>query len=112
MRWLQTEYLLKGVYLGLVLFAALLLSDAPKDAVKPSLLQFNLATLGGLAAALVLAAVLKVRAGYRPGRGLGQYLLYLMLESPTLIYAGILGGAGVGNRKSTRLNSSHLVISY
>ena len=29
MRWLQTEYLLKGVYLGLVLYAALLAGSLP-----------------------------------------------------------------------------------
>jgi len=94
MRWLQTEYLLKGLYLGLVVYAALLMSDAPAPH-KASLLEFNLVSLGGLGVCLFAAALLKTRAGYRPVQGVGEYLLFLMLESPVLVYTGIIGGAGI-----------------
>jgi tetratricopeptide (TPR) repeat protein len=95
MRWLQTEYLLKGIYLGLVLFAALHQAEAPGPAWE-SLLRVNGCALAGLAAALAAAGVLKLRQGYRPRGRLVAYFLFLLLESPTLVYGGILAGTVVG----------------
>jgi tetratricopeptide (TPR) repeat protein len=96
MRWLPTEYLLKGVYLGLILFAALQQSAPPEDDGPPpgshTLAHVNLIILGGLAAALALGAVLKLREGYRAHGRIVVFLLFLLLETPTLVYAGILGG--------------------
>jgi tetratricopeptide (TPR) repeat protein len=95
MRWLQTEYLLKGVYLGLVLFAALQLAADVTPAWQ-SLALVNGCTLAGLAVALALAAMVKSRQGYRPRGRPFAYLLFLLLESPTLVYGGILLGTAAG----------------
>jgi tetratricopeptide (TPR) repeat protein len=95
MRWLHTEYLLKGVYLGLVLYAALQLAAAPADS-GDTLTRVNLATLAGLVLALVVAGLAKMREGYRVKGRFVVFLLFLLLESPTLVYTGILGGTVVG----------------
>jgi tetratricopeptide (TPR) repeat protein len=91
MRWLQTEYLLKGVYLGLVLYAALQQAAAHEHAWD-ALARVNLLALGGLVLALLLAGLAKMREGYRVRGRLLIFVLFLLLESPTLVYAGILGG--------------------
>src|SRR5436190_17064029 len=96
MHWLQTEYLLKGLYLGLVFFAALQQAEASPAGSWDSLARVNLSTLAGLGLALGLAAVAKLREGYRVKGRLIVFLLFLLLESPTLVYAGILGGTVVG----------------
>src|SRR6266851_348207 len=96
MRWLHTEYVLKGVYLGLVLFAALVQAAAPREDYWQTLLLVNLCTLAGLGLALAVAAVRKMREGYQVKGRLLIFLLFLLLESPTLVYTGILGGAFVG----------------
>ncbi len=90
MRWLQSEYLLKGIYLGLVLYAALL--QPSWEAIGLT----TLCTLGGLSLALVVAAIAKLRLGYRPNGRLFAFVLFLLLESPTLVYLGILGGTLAG----------------
>ncbi|MHB1421854.1 MAG: tetratricopeptide repeat protein [Gemmataceae bacterium] len=95
MRWLPTEYLLKGVYLGLVLYAALQQAATPQLGWD-ALLRVNLLALGGLILALIAAAVAKVREGYRVRGRLLIFMLFLLLESPTLVYAGILGGTTAG----------------
>jgi tetratricopeptide (TPR) repeat protein len=95
MRWQQSEYILKGVYLGLVLYAALQQAATPGSSAD-ALLKVNGAALGGLALALGVAALAKVREGYRIRGRLLLFLLFLLLESPTLVYAGILGGTLAG----------------
>jgi tetratricopeptide (TPR) repeat protein len=95
MRWQQSEYILKGVYLGLVLYAALQ-QAAEAGSSANALLKVNGAALGGLALAIGLAAVSKLREGYRVRGRLLLFFLFLLLESPTLVYAGILGGTLVG----------------
>jgi tetratricopeptide (TPR) repeat protein len=116
MRFLQTEYLIKGGYLGLVLFAALLVgtiqpetrtavaeevpgaadSQAWTPLVRQALLTINLATLGGLTLALLLAGLVRLREGFRVRGRLVPFVLFLLLESPTLAYVGILGGTLTG----------------
>src|SRR6478609_6996128 len=64
MRWLQTEYLLKGVYLGLVLYAALQQAAAGAHSWD-ALARVNLMALAGLLLALVVAGLAKMREGYR-----------------------------------------------
>jgi tetratricopeptide (TPR) repeat protein len=91
MRWLHTEYVLKGLYLGLLLYAALKQAALPQ-ADWATLLAVNLTALGGLVVALVAAAAIKMREGYRPHGHLFVFALFLLLESPVLVYAGILGG--------------------
>lgn len=97
MRWLRTEYLLKGVYLGLLLYAALRQGESTADAdAATSLLRANLPALAGFALALLVAAGVKRQQGYRPGGRPLVFAILLVLESPTLVYLGILGGALVG----------------
>lgn len=54
--------------------------------------RVNLLALGGLVLALLLAGLAKLREGYRVRGRLLIFTLFLLLESPTLVYAGILGG--------------------
>src|SRR5689334_10837838 len=90
MRWPLSEYVLKGLFLGLLLFAAL---NAPDPSAAASV---GLWLAGGLAAGLAVAAVLKLREGFRvAGRPL-TFLLFLLLESPTLVYAGSILGLFAG----------------
>ncbi len=99
MRWPQFEYVLKGLFLGLILYAALQLGvepPGPPESSTQGLLRFNLPPLIGLVLALSIAAVAKLREGYRVRGRWTIFLLFLLLESPTLVYAGILGGAVVG----------------
>src|SRR5262249_37265486 len=95
MRWLQSEYLLKGVYLGLLLYAALRQGEGAGEPAE-SLLKANLPPLAGLVLAMAAAAVLKMRDGYRVNGRPVVFALILLLESGTLVYAGIIGGALVG----------------
>lgn len=90
MRWLQTEYILKGTYLGFLVFVAL------QEPTWGTIAWVTLCTLAGLAAALAAAAAWKVREGYRVRGKLVPFLLFLLLESPELIYAGVLFGTALG----------------
>src|SRR5262249_7029005 len=90
LRWEQTEFLLKGVYLGLLVLIAW-----QKPTIE-DLGQIGLYTIGGLLLCLTVAAVRKVREGYRiHGRLLG-FVLFLVLENPGLVYAGLLLGLSAG----------------
>lgn len=90
LRWEQTEFLLKGLYLGLLVLVAW---QIPTQA---ELGAIGLYTTGGLVLCLAAAAVLKFREGYRVhGKPLG-FLLFLILENPGLVYMGILIGLALG----------------
>lgn len=90
MRGLQTEYILKGIYLGLLLFLALRLPDWKSLGVVAGF------TFGGLAVALFLAGLNKLREGVRIHGQWLAFLIYLVLESPALVYAGVLLGTALG----------------
>lgn len=90
MRRLQSEYLLKGIYLGLLLFVAL------QEQTWGDLTRVAICTLGGLALALLVAAYQKKREGYRIAGRLPAFVLFLLLESPALVYSGILVGLTLG----------------
>lgn len=95
MRWMQTEYLLKGVFLGLMADIALKQAGQTKfDWQAPALLA--LCIFGGLFLALAASAINKFRHGYRIRGRFLPFLLFLLLESPTLVYVGILLGTGAG----------------
>lgn len=95
MRWLQTEYLLKGVYLGLVLYAALQQAASPQHGWD-ALARVNFLALAGFVLALIVGGAVKIRQGYRVRGRLLIFMLFLLLESPTLVYAGILCGTLAG----------------
>src|SRR5438128_5646487 len=90
MSWERAEYVLKGIYLGLLLAIGLQV---------PAWWQvglIGLVTLGALVACLGVAALGKLRQGFRiRGRLLG-FLLYLVLENPLLVYTGVIGGLALG----------------
>jgi tetratricopeptide (TPR) repeat protein len=118
MRWLKTEYVLKGVYLGLILYAAFQAAATPKNLLVGevasgaafqsqaaaashtagwySLLWVNLAGLAGLLIAMGAAGFQKLREGYAVKGRLPAFLFFLLLESPLLIYAGLIGGTLAG----------------
>lgn len=95
MPWFRTEYLLKGVFLGLLLNVALRQASADRFNWAPPL-QVLLCAVGGVVLALFAAALNKLRAGYRIRGRLVAFILFLLLESPTLVYGGILIGTLVG----------------
>jgi tetratricopeptide (TPR) repeat protein len=109
MRWLQTEYLLKGIYLGLVLYAALE-QAAVQGSAYEALARVNLAALAGLGLALAVAGLRKLREGYRVRGRLPAFLLFLLLESPMLVYAGILGGTLAGVWLVREPGTEHLLL--
>jgi tetratricopeptide (TPR) repeat protein len=90
MRWLQTEYIWKGIYLGLLLYAAVHEPD------WQALALVNLCTLAGLVVCLGLAAVRNLTQGYRVGGRVLPFVLFLLLESPSLVFAGVVVGTAVG----------------
>jgi tetratricopeptide (TPR) repeat protein len=97
MRWLQTEYVLKGIYLGLVLFAAIQAATTPEPIAVPELLlRIDGPIAAGLGIALLVGTTLKLREGYRVRGRLLPFLLFLLLETPTLVYLGIFAGMLVG----------------
>lgn len=87
MRWAKSEYILKGVFLGLLLFVAL---QRGLDWAGTGRVALWLA--GGLGAALALAAVRRFRDLRGARKSPLGFLLFLLLENPFLIYAGIIFG--------------------
>src|SRR5438105_2068983 len=99
MRWEQIEFILKGLYLGLLLVIALPQDRGDGVLQAPAWWEVGLIfvfTLGMLAVCLSVAAVRKLREGYRVrGRLLG-FILFLILENPFLVYTGIITGLALG----------------
>jgi tetratricopeptide (TPR) repeat protein len=90
MRWDQTEFLLKGMYLGLLLMVAL---HGPGWA---ELAWVGVFTVGGLFLSLTAGAWQKWREGYRPRGRPFSYLLFLLLENPGIVYTGLVAGLALG----------------
>src|SRR5713101_2974631 len=90
MNWQQTEFILKGAYLGLLVLVAMQGPDWLQTA------QVAAMALAGLVLCLGIAGYQKVREGYQVrGRLLG-FILFLILENPTLVYTGLLAGLTLG----------------
>lgn len=90
MRWDLTEYLLKGLYLGLLTTVAL------QGLAWEKLIPVLVFSLIGLAMALAAAAYYKLREGVTTrGRAVG-FLLFLFLENPGRVYAGLVVGLALG----------------
>lgn len=90
LRWDQSEFLLKGIFLGLLIQTALL---AP---TWDELVWVAGITAGALIICLASATVSKLREGYRIRGRLPGFTLFLLLDNPTLVYAGLVGGLALG----------------
>jgi tetratricopeptide (TPR) repeat protein len=89
MGWAQAEYILKGIFLSLVVFVAV--HEPDWSGVRTSALL----SVAGLVFCLAIAAYQKRREGYSPkGRPLA-FVLFLLLESPELVYIGVLSGTAL-----------------
>lgn len=88
MRWLRTESILKGLFVGLCALAW------TRTTTSGDVARVAVCVAAGLAAALGMAAARKLGQGYR-GRW-PAFLLLLVLESPGLVYGGVLVGVGAG----------------
>jgi tetratricopeptide (TPR) repeat protein len=88
--WQQTEFLLKGVYLGLLVMIAWFVPSWDELAL------IALFTLSGLTVFLTMAAVLKIREGYRVRGNWAGFLVFLLLENSGMVYAGLLVGLSFG----------------
>jgi tetratricopeptide (TPR) repeat protein len=88
------EYLLKGVFLGLWSYLALILPPAEPDWSRfAAIVGF---ALGGLAIGLILGAVWQIRRGFKPSTNPKAFPLVVLLESPYWIYLGLIGGLAIG----------------
>lgn len=93
--WWNLEYLLKGVYLGLLLYgaAALGLSEGKNWS---GLALVSLFPWAGLILSIVIAAITQRAALIRPGSAVAKFG-YLLLEQPQLMQAGLFGGIVFGS---------------
>jgi tetratricopeptide (TPR) repeat protein len=87
MRWAKAEYILKGVFLGLLLFVSL-----QKGLDWAATGRAALWLVGGFVVALVLGAAREWKNISGLGRNPLGFLLFLLLENPFLIYCGIILG--------------------
>jgi hypothetical protein len=93
MRWQQTEFIFKGVFLGLVLFVGLEL-HGPNWGWD--LAQIGFCTFGTLVLFLGVTTVRKLIEGYRVRGRLGAFVLFLLLENPGMVFAGVILGMLLG----------------
>lgn len=98
-RWDLHEYLLKGLYLGLWTFLALQVAGSDDAAAASAWIRL-LWVVGWIGAgfliAFILATLWQLAHGLRPARRWLAFPLLVLLESPTFVYAGILGGLTFG----------------
>src|SRR5262245_27154299 len=88
MRSQISEYVLKGIYLGLLVFVAL---EATSWILMIPVVFW---TLGGLIVLVSVAAGLKFRKRHQAKGRIVPFLLFILLENPALVYtATILGMA-------------------
>ena len=90
MRWAKSEYMSKGVFLGLILYVAM------QDLTWMATGRIALWLTGGLAFGLVLASFLQFKDIKGLGRNPIGFLLFLLLENPFAIYLGVIGGLAFG----------------
>lgn len=95
MNAVRLEYVSKGLFLGL--WAYLALVEPPADVFARVVAW----TAGGLGLGLVAAVAQQVARGYRPAANPGGFVLMVLLDSPFVIYLGLLGGLGFGVTNET-----------
>lgn len=104
MRWQQTEFILKGVYLGLLVLVAMQTPDWEQAA------QVAAFALGGLVLGLGIIAYQKIREGFRIRGRLAGFVLFLILENPVLVYAGIITGLALGTYSILRQDDAMILV--
>src|ERR1043165_4432733 len=88
--WPQSEFLLKGVYLGLIVMIAWLMPTWAELALIAGIALLSLLLFLGTTALLTVRQGLHIR-----GRWLG-FILFLLLECPGAVYAGLIIGLSAG----------------
>jgi tetratricopeptide (TPR) repeat protein len=109
MRWVQPEYAMKGLFLGLLLYTAMQIEippSAPEGVVRSvdevtriaweRTGRIALYMLAGLGGAIVLGTVRQIRDLRRILQKPLASLVFLLLENPFLVYLGLIGGLAVG----------------
>ncbi len=101
MRWASSEYAMKGLFLGLLLYTALQASlptvTQPGEATQGQKTgAIALFMLGGIGAALGLAVFRQIRVVLRAIRRPFACFVFLLLENPLLVYLGVIGGLACG----------------
>lgn len=105
LRWLLPEYVLKGVFLGLLIFVAL------EEVRWIQSAQVAVCTIGGLTISLAIAAGQKLREGYQVRGWIAAFVLFLLLESPGLVYAGTSLGLAIGAFSIRKADSENLFLA-
>lgn len=90
MPWIAVEYLLKGMFLGLLAYAALV---APSSSAAGLI---GLVMLVGLIGGLGVAGWSAKKQGVRPTGRWSAYLIFLLLEYPRPVMLGTIGGLALG----------------
>ncbi|MEZ6139411.1 MAG: hypothetical protein R3B84_02460 [Zavarzinella sp.] len=90
MNWIKSEYILKGIFLGLLLNIALKGLDWHGTG------QVAIWLAGGLAVGLLLSFLRQLKELRHLARNPVGFVLYLLLENPLFIYAGIIFGLAGG----------------
>lgn len=93
--WHRNESILKGLFLGLWIFVALQVG-LDRDAVRTDLPWVLGWVAAGLLVALIAGVVVQLARGVRPWRRPAAFIPLVLLESPALIYAGVLIGLAAG----------------
>src|SRR4051812_15564456 len=89
MRWQRIEYILKGIYLGIVLFLALALRE---EASWTRLWLIEFITFGALGIAIAFLAAVDIHRGHQVHGRLGAFLLFLILDNPPVVYTSVFCG--------------------
>jgi len=101
MRWLTTEYLLKGIFIGILVFSAMCLGAVPstpeyQPAIRRGIIWLNFSILAGVVLSLLIAVFTRREVHSRTRGSFLPFLLFLVLEYPAFIYLGVLTGSLVG----------------
>ncbi len=89
--WHSYEYILKGLFLGLWAFFALQI-PAERTAAAIDILWVVGWVGAGLVVGLLAGSLLQMSRGLRPWHNWLAFPLLVLLESPTFVYGGIIGG--------------------
>lgn len=89
-QWVRSEYLLKGIFLGLLLFLA------SQNPTWSTILRVGLFMAAGLGIGVLIAILINFRDLMKLLSKPFAFLIFLILENPMLVYAGIIFGLAAG----------------